>query len=215
MKHKQLKIIQFELGPMDNFAYIIQCEETNDCMIVDPAWDSEKYTRTIEKYNLNLSGILVTHGHHDHTNALEPILNYKNCPVYCSTGQIKFDYPSSSTIIQVNATDTIKLGNQTINVLSTPGHSSDHIAYYSRPHLISGDALFIDGCGRCDLPSSNINAMYNTLFNVLLRLPESTIIYPGHNYSTKKTDTLKNQKTTNRFLTSKNEKEFIRKRNGF
>ncbi|MBT5953573.1 MBL fold metallo-hydrolase [bacterium] len=184
-------------------------------MIVDPAWDPQKFIRTIEQNSLTLSGILLTHGHHDHTNGVNQILNYKNCPIYYSIGEIKFEPPKTANIAQVKHNDKVKLGNQTIAVLATPGHSSDHISFYTNPNLISGDALFIDGCGRCDLPSSNIEDMYHTLFNVILSLPEETLIHPGHNYSDKKTDTIKNQKKTNRFLRSKNKKEFIRKRNGF
>ena len=80
--------------------------------------------------------------------------------------------------------------------------------------LIAGDTLFIDGCGRCDLPGGDAKVMYNSLYNILLKLPDETIIYPGHNYGPVPSDTLRHQKQTNPYLQAGSLSEFLGERMG-
>jgi len=79
-------------------------------------------------------------------------------------------------------------------------------------NLISGDTLFIDGCGRCDLPMSDPRAMYRSLHDVLMKLPDGTIVYPGHNYGPTPTDTIGHQKKTNPYLQANSVEEFLSER---
>jgi glyoxylase-like metal-dependent hydrolase (beta-lactamase superfamily II) len=114
----------------------------------------------------------------------------------------------------LNDGDQLELGALHFNVLHTPGHSPGGQCFLCENHLIAGDTLFIDGCGRCDLTGSDVEAMYHSIHGKLMALPDDTIIYPGHNYGPTPTDTLGNQKRTNRFLRATGKDDFIRERMG-
>ncbi len=116
-------------------------------------------------------------------------------------------------MIKTTHNQDITLGNETIKILHTPGHSPGGQCFYNAPHLITGDTLFVNGCGRCDLPGSDPEAMFNSLHEIIGKLPDDTIIYSGHNYGDPPTDTLGNQKKTNPYLKLEKEK-FLRLRAG-
>ena len=108
----------------------------------------------------------------------------------------------------------MELGELTFDVFHTPGHSPGGVCFKYGDDMIVGDTLFVDGCGRCDLPQSDVNAMYDSIHGVLMKLPDSTVIYPGHNYGPTPTDTIGNQKKTNRFMLAATREAFIKERMG-
>ena len=101
------------------------------------------------------------------------------------------------------------MGNISFDILHTPGHTPGCLCFLAQGQLISGDTLFIDGCGSCDLPGGDAKTMYNSLYNILMKLPDETIVYPGHNYGPLPTDTIGGQKQTNPYLQCNNLKEFL------
>jgi hydroxyacylglutathione hydrolase len=109
---------------------------------------------------------------------------------------------------------TIPFSGHSIAVLHTPGHSPGGVCYRLGKQLITGDTVFVDGCGRADLPHSDVEQLYMSLFETLWPLPDDTVIYPGHDYGPTPTDTWGNQKKTNRFLQSETREVFLRKRKG-
>mgnify|MGYP001183104531 FL=1 len=202
---------QLALGTMDNFVYVIEDEVSKACTIVDPAWDVSAILACIQSRDLELVYILLTHGHFDHTDGLVDCLAYKDVPVYMSKQELPKLIPNQPNMIFTNDNDIIPFGSNHIKIIHTPGHSPGGQCFYIDNHLITGDTLFINGCGRCDLGGSSLDDMYNSLETIKL-LPDETIIYPGHDYDDKPIDTLTNQKKTNRFLLCQNKEEFIRKR---
>tara|TARA_B100000427_G_scaffold202916_1_gene168679 strand:+ start:4138 stop:4776 length:639 start_codon:yes stop_codon:yes gene_type:complete len=206
-------IHQLALGKMANFVYIIEDCATQYCAIVDPAWDVPAILDCIKTKALTLQFILLTHGHFDHTDGIAECLAYKDVPVYLSNQELSSLTPNNDALKKTYDADQLKLGETIITIFHTPGHSPGGQCFYLKPHLITGDTLFINGCGRCDLGGSSLNQMYNSLEKIK-SFPSDTIIYPGHQYDDKITDTLKNQKQTNRFLTCSSLKEFTRKRGG-
>ena len=200
-----------EVGDMNNLVYILVDQETGKSAVVDPAWDMDFIQTTLKNKGKSFDMILLTHTHFDHINKLEQLLSYKEVPVYvsgyekdwipCQVNQLKFS----------NSGDRIHLGESTIHVFHT-GHSPGGLCFYVDHHLISGDTLFIDGCGRCSFQGSDPYKMYESL-QLLKTLPDETIIYPGHHYGSSPTDTLEMQKQSNRYLTAPLE-VFLRKRMG-
>ncbi|RAP31249.1 MBL fold hydrolase [Candidatus Marinamargulisbacteria bacterium SCGC AG-343-D04] len=204
-------IYQFFNGNMDNCQYVIADDETQCSALVDPAWDVPFLLDNIQRNKLTLSMILLTHGHFDHVEGVGECLDRFKVPVYMSSQEMKALRPQGIPIQYTEDNEEIQCGNIEIRCLHTPGHSPGGQCFEVDQHLITGDTLFVDGCGRCDLQGSDVEDMYQSLER-LKTLPDETIICPGHNYGPSPTDTLENQKKTNRFLTCDTKEDFIRKR---
>ncbi|HLD56358.1 MAG TPA: MBL fold metallo-hydrolase, partial [Candidatus Omnitrophota bacterium] len=101
-----------------------------------------------------------------------------------------------------------------INFLHTPGHTPGSQCFLIGNNLVSGDTLFINACGRCDLPGGNAEEMYQSLTR-LAGLDENTILYPGHNYADEPTSTIKNEKRFNPYMQLTNLSDFLTYRMGY
>jgi hydroxyacylglutathione hydrolase len=230
-----LEIKQLELGPMENYIYIVANKDTKEAVVVDPAWDITKIENELKKENYKLQAALITHGHADHTNGIEELLKIYDIPIYVSEHEASFYKPIGENIKEVKKNHQLILGdaksNIEINFVHTPGHTpgsqcffintkkkefkaNDQIKFFSEHLLVSGDTLFLDGCGRCDMPGGDVEEMYNTIANILMQMPDDTVIFPGHNYHHYCCDSLKNQKKSNPYMQYENLKGFINKRLG-
>jgi glyoxylase-like metal-dependent hydrolase (beta-lactamase superfamily II) len=206
-----LKIESLLLGHMKNLVHIIIDEESKEAAVVDPAWDVPRICDILTKNKATLTKILLTHCHFDHIEGLEELLLYKTVPVYMSSNERIQNYPKGLTVSFVKDGDKIFVGKTEFSVKNTPGHSVGSLCFYSEPHLITGDTLFVNGCGCCDLAGSTLHDMYESLLWIK-SLAGNTIIYPGHHYAESFTDTLANQRETNRFLRCESREEFVRLR---
>lgn len=213
-QESSLIIRQMELGALQNFTYFIGDKTTKEIAIIDPAGDFEYLCQQAESENLRIEGILLTHGHFDHVSGLEELLSMYDVPVYISTHESAILKPKCKKLSPIKDHEKIKLGNIDVECILTPGHSPGCQCFLSKGHLFSGDTLFIDGCGRCDLPGGDAKNMYNSLYNIIMKLPEETVIYPGHNYGHVEKDTLANQKKTNPYLQCHSLEEFLKQRMG-
>ena len=207
-----LFLIQEEIGQMKNYIYLIGDKQTKEVAIVDPAWNVSKIIGIIKKNELKLKAIFITHGHKDHTNGIDEVLLDYDIPVYVSKHEASLYKPLGSNIKQVDNNFDIHFGTTKIEFLHTPGHTPGSQCFKVNQHLIAGDTLFLDGCGRCDLPMGNVEVMYDTIYKKLMKLPNNTIIYPGHNYHHCKNDTLENQKITNPYMNCSHLQSFIQLR---
>ena len=191
---------QLELGPMQNQLYIIADTSTKQAFLVDPAWDVHHLLKRIETLGFHLMGVLLTHGHHDHTNGVPKLLEfYPTLPIYMSQHELEAIKPNTNNLVFLLDQQLIMLGNLEITCIHTPGHSPGGICYWIEDSLIVGDTLFINGCGRTDLPGSNPEVMQES-FKKIVKLPDHLMVYPGHRYHPKLSDSLGNQKKTNRHL---------------
>ena len=200
MHESPILLRQFEIGPMENFVYLIGDSKTREVMVVDPAWEIDTIFRRAEEKNLKIVGALISHHHYDHTNGIEELLERVDVPVYVNKNDLEFVKAPKSHLTPVDHGEKIKVGNVEIETIHTPGHTPGSQCFKVLGGLITGDTLFIDGCGRCDLPGGNAEQMYYTLTQKIMRLPENIIIYPGHNYAAIPTATLNDQKKTNPYL---------------
>ena len=208
----ELIVEQIEIGPMQNFTYLIGSRQSREVVIVDPAWDIDSLLARVNDRGYTLIGALVTHYHPDHIGgsfgsttvaglpellALNPVRIYAN--KLEADGVRKVTGVSNVDIVQVDSGDTLKVGDIEIEFLHTPGHTPGSQCFRVKNTLVSGDTLFINGCGRVDLPGSNKDDMYHSMAK-LKALPDDTVLLPGHNYGPIASATLAQTKEQNPYL---------------
>lgn len=208
-----LNIRVYPLGFIQTNCYIIS-NSTKECLIVDPGGEGEKLVSELHRLNLKPLAILLTHAHFDHIGAVDDVRDAFQIPVYIHSAEKKWlidpakngsakyaEIPSISCkeadIIVTNETN-LEIGNFTIQLFHTPGHSPGSLTYYFKEDgfAVVGDTLFQNSIGRTDLPNGNHAELMKSIHTKLLSLPESTIIYPGHGPAT----TIEDEMETNPFL---------------
>jgi len=200
---------QITVGPMDNFAYFIGDKQSRQVAIVDPAWEGARLLQSAKDSSLSVTAILLTHGHHDHVNCIEEIQNSLDIPVYLSEHEPGYYVPPCKNLKRTGPGEIITIGSIAIECIHSPGHSPGGQCFRCGNIMLTGDTLFINGCGRCDLPGGDARDMYHTLYQVLFALPDETMIYPGHAYGPSPHDTLGAQKKTNPYLMCSDEEGFL------
>src|SRR2546429_1255917 len=186
---------QMELGPMQNFVYLVGDPQTRECVVVDPAWEIDTIVEAAQADGMTLTGALVTHTHQDHVGGsleswgmpgripgLEELLERVKAKVRVHKAESQFLKGFGSDLVQVDNHDTLKVGRLTLTFLHTPGHTPGSQCFLVDGRLISGDTLFIGSCGRTDLPGGDPPGVYSSLTQRLGALPQDTTLFPGHNY---------------------------------
>jgi glyoxylase-like metal-dependent hydrolase (beta-lactamase superfamily II) len=209
MSETGTRIHALELGPMENFIYLIEDVASGKAAVVDPAWDVAAITQRAAQLELEITDILLTHSHHDHINGIEAMLQHSPAQIHLLKPEYEFwsqqlDKPSLH-----HGGDRIKVGDSEIQVLHTPGHTPGSACYQVGNELITGDTLFVFGCGRCDLQGGDPEIMFNTLKDMKQRLASDMVIHPGHNYAEKETTTMGEQIEGNPFLHFEQKDEFV------
>ncbi len=212
---KELIVEQIEIGPMQNFTYIVGCRSSRDVVIVDPAWDIDGLLRHIEEQDYRLTAALVTHYHPDHCGGsygghniegISKLIGRNPVKVYAhkseADGVRKVTGISESDLARVDSGDRLSIGDIEVEFLHTPGHTPGSQCFRIKNTLVSGDTLFINGCGRVDLPGSNSEDMYHSL-QKLASLPDDTLLLPGHNYSSVPNATMGDTRAHNTYLNIK------------
>ncbi len=209
MSKTSFKVHAMELGPMENFVYLVEDVASRRCAVVDPAWEVDRILQRASELDLRITDILLTHSHHDHINGIEGVLNAASAEVHLLKPEYEFwqhelDRPSLH-----HGGDRVELGDTTITIHHTPGHTPGSACYQLGNEIITGDTLFVFGCGRCDLSGGSPEDMFVTLRNMKERLPQDMLIHPGHNYSVTKTSTLGEQIEGNPFMHYDDEASFV------
>ena len=214
----ELYFEQIAVGQMANFAYLLGSRATREALLVDPAWSVDALLDQAEADGMKVVGALVTHYHQDHVGGsifgmniegVDRLLARQPMPLYVNEheaeGTKRITGASESDLARKRGGDAIELGGIRVRFLHTPGHTPGSQCFLveeaGQPgRLVSGDTLFLGSCGRVDLPGSDPEAMYRSLNETLKRLPDETLLYPGHHYSAEPFDTLGHEKRTNPFL---------------
>jgi len=212
MSEKNYTIDALELGPMDNFVYLIQDHATKRAAIVDPAWDVSKAIELANQRGYTISDILLTHSHHDHINGIDEVLQAFDAQLHLLKPEAEFWGEHNGTPSLHYGGDKIMLGKTEIELLHTPGHTPGSACYHLGDDLITGDTMFVFGCGRCDMDGGDPAVMFDTLKKIRTNLPSNTRILPGHNYAVSKTSTLGEQVSGNPFMQHHNVQDFVRYR---
>ncbi len=198
-----------ELGPMENFIYLITDRRTNQAAVIDPAWDAQKIIQYTESNDIKITDVLLTHSHHDHINGVEEILNHSDPQLHLLKDEADFWKAKLSTPSLHYGGDIINIGDTEISILHTPGHTPGSACYLLDNDIITGDTLFVFGCGRCDLQGGDPEQMFSTLKKMKTELDPETVIHPGHNYASKVTSQFSEQITGNPFLHFHESSDFV------
>lgn len=180
---------------MENFVYLIGDKDSGECVVVDPAWDIAALIDVATQDGMKITGALATHYHPDHIGGeifgfkiqgLPELMALNPCHVHAhkleADGILQVTGLSASDIVQHESGDVVQVGDIAIELLHTPGHTPGSMCYRLKDAIVSGDTLFLQGCGRVDLPGGNSEQMYETLTKRFTSLPDETILFPGHAY---------------------------------
>lgn len=198
-----------ELGRMSNFIYVIHDLASNRAAVVDPAWDVPSILALTEKRGLRITDILLTHSHFDHINGVEALLNHSDAQLHLLRTEAAFWNHYTDLPTLHDGGDRIQLGETEIEILHTPGHTPGSACYRLGDQVLTGDTLFVFGCGRCDLRGGDPELMYQSLRRLGERLPDHTLIRPGHNYGITPTTSMAEQLAGNPFLHFNTCPEFV------
>lgn len=197
MFFKQIK----EVG--DNFSYIIADTGSREAAVVDPSFNVRAIVRVLEENRLKLKYIICTHSHFDHIAEVDFFKTRFNSKV------LAHKLSNLEKDIELDDGSVINLGSIEIKVIHTPGHTEDSICLLVDSKLLTGDTLFVGGCGRTDLPGGDARKLYHSLFNKLLQLDDSVEVYPGHDYGSTPSSTLGLEKMTSDVFKKRNIEEFV------
>lgn len=224
MESRRMILKQAAVGPMMNFVYLIGCPETGEAAVVDPAWDVQSILKMAQESGLRIRHILVTHGHPDHINCLEPLLEATNAMIHIHSDEVDYmrevarsfgmstEFMSGKlgNIKTVSDGEKILVGKLSIQCLHTPGHTPGSQCFLVEKCLFSGDTLFVDACGRVDMPGGDPRKMWWSLNHILRALDDETVVYPGHDYGGSPTSTIGEQKQTNPYMRYDSVQQFVR-----
>lgn len=209
-----MAIEQMRGGFMAVFCYLIDCERTKEALVIDPAGDEEEIAARIEQKGLDLKYIVNTHGHGDHTcgNAKMKALTGAKIIMHDLDEQMfnsprghemarQWGFtPSPPADMTVTDGDEIVVGDVSLKVIHTPGHTPGGICFLSDGNLFTGDTLFVGGIGRTDLPGASMAQIMKAIKERILSLPRETIVWPGHDYGARPSSTIGHEMETNPWL---------------
>lgn len=180
---------------MVNFAYAIGDRESGECVLVDPAYSPTELVDVVGADGMTVTGVLATHYHADHIggsmmgldiDGITTLLDTVDCPIHVQADETewirKTTQISPDHLAEHRSGDVVSVGGIDITLLHTPGHTPGSQCFLVDGKLVAGDTLFLDGCGRTDLPGSNGKQMIESLQR-LAKVPGDTVLYPGHQYS--------------------------------
>jgi len=196
-------VFQMEVGLLQNFCEILSCPETKEAAIVDPAWEVDRLLAEAKRLGVTITKMLITHGHNDHVEGIPALVKATGAAVVVSAGELDKVRAElgglGATIELVTDRQDVAIGKRGVRALSTPGHTVAGTCFLADGYLISGDLLFVGGCGRTDFPGGDTALMWHSLQR-LAALPEETRVYPGHDYGSTPTSTIGRELLENPYL---------------
>jgi glyoxylase-like metal-dependent hydrolase (beta-lactamase superfamily II) len=186
---------------MANFVYLVVDEGSREAMVVDSGWETTPIEDAAKETGAKVKFAVATHEHFDHVSTLADlatslgakVVAHENSPIQCD--------------IRVRDREVLRLGRGSVRVLHTPGHTEDSICLYDGREVFTGDTLFVGTIGRFDRKMAE--AMYTSLHEVILRLPPTTTVYPGHDYGDVPSSSIQNETSSNPFLMTRDLRSFL------
>ncbi len=197
------EVVQIEVGMVQNFCELLICPDTREAAVVDPAWEVDRLLREAQRLGVRITSALITHGHHDHVEGVAELVAHTGAKVLVDALEIDRVHgalgATAATIEPVSDRQTVSIGRRGLRALSTRGHTVGGTCFLADGYVITGDVLFVGGCGRTDFPGGDTAQMWTSLQR-LAALPEETRVYPGHNYGATPTSTIGREILENPYL---------------
>ena len=187
------------------YTYIISSGKGREALIIDPVIEhTDEYIKILKNLDLKLVKVIDTHIHADHITGLNELKKRTNCT------RVMGEKSKSEVIdLRIKDGETIKVESIELKAIYTPGHTDCSYSYLMNDRVFTGDTLLINGTGRTDFQNGSSQDAYDSLFNKLLKLPEKTLVYPGHDYNGKKNSTIENEKNNNPRLQVSSKEEYV------
>jgi glyoxylase-like metal-dependent hydrolase (beta-lactamase superfamily II) len=201
------EVVQMEVGLLQNFCEILYCPETREAAIVDPAWEVDRLLAEALRLDLKVTTALITHTHNDHIEGVDLLCEETGAAVVVNPREAAAVRAPGRTLIEVVDGQEVAIGKRGLRALETRGHTVGGTCYLAGGYIVTGDVLFVGGCGRTDFPGGDTAEMWKSLQR-LMRLPEETRVYPGHDYGETPTSTIAHEIRTNRFMRCATFEEF-------
>lgn len=196
--------------------YIVACPHTRAGVIIDPGGEAQRLLNHVDRLALNITHILNTHGHADHVGANATLQNTLHAPVCMHRADALFfaddinrqrmasdpgPAPPGAADILLEDREILPLGNTSIEVIHTPGHTPGSVCYRIEDLLFTGDTLFVGAVGRTDLRGGSLPNLLESLARNIITLPPQTKVYPGHDYGDTPTSTISREMKQNPYIT--------------
>ncbi len=207
---------------MVNFAYLIGDRETREAVVVDPAYAVDDLLDILAEDEMQLTGVLATHFHADHIGGnmmgysiegVAQLLERQGTKIHLQAPEAELVRKTtgiSMSDMELHAPgDVVSVGAVDIELLHTPGHTPGSQCFLVGGALVAGDTLFLDGCGRMDLPGSDPAAMYRSLHDTLAKVPDSAVLFPGHRYSFEPSATMGQTRQMNYVFKPRSEAQWL------
>ena len=191
---------QLRTGGDRNFSYLVGDEETKEAMLVDPSFEPGVAIRRAEELGLRITVVVHTHGHPDHVAGTDAVRR--------ATGARVLSFAGEGSAEKLGDGDEIKVGKLSFKAIYTPGHTMDSICIYGEGKLMTGDTLFVGKVGGTGF-GDDARREYESLHEKLMRLPDETEVWPGHDYGVRPTSTIGDEKKENPFILRPNFEEFV------
>ena len=196
---------QFFDNSSSTYTYLISSGKGREALIIDPVLENvETYISYLKELDLKLVKVIDTHIHADHISGMAELRDKTNCVTIMGDKA-----PANVVAMKVADNENIKIENINIKALFTPGHTSESFCFLMNDRVFTGDTLLIKGTGRTDFQNGDARDAYNSIFNVLLKLPEDTKVYPAHDYKGETVSTIGEEKKLNPRLQVKSVDEYV------
>ena len=195
---------QIGVGAMQNFVYLLADRPGGEALVIDSGWETEPIVNAAREVGVKVKFAVGTHSHFDHISTLRELAEALGAKV------VAHERSPMDHDVSVKGGDVLTIGQNEVKVIYTPGHTADSICLYDGENLFTGDTLFIGNCGRTDLPGGSTEEMFRSLHDVILNLPPSTTIYPGHDYGDVPFRKLGEEAQSNWALSARTYAEFLR-----
>ena len=208
---------------MVNFSYLIGDRDTGECLVVDPAYGVAELKAIAEADGMELTGALVTHYHPDHCGGdmmgmriegVSELLALKSMPVHVQATEaeyvLKVTDLAAGDLVTHSSGDKVSAGAVEVTLLHTPGHTPGSQCFLVEDSLVAGDTLFLQGCGRTDLPGGDPAELYESITTRLAKVPDSAVLFPGHLYSPKPSESMGEVRRSNMVFKPRSAAEWLR-----
>jgi glyoxylase-like metal-dependent hydrolase (beta-lactamase superfamily II) len=207
---------------MVNMVYLVGDRETGDAVVIDAAYDIKGILGVLDADGMRLTGALATHYHADHVggsifgtriSGLAELLALHPVPIHVQADEVRWVERSTGLVagdlVPHASGDQVMVGDVPIELIHTPGHTPGSQCFLVDNRLVAGDTLFLNGCGRTDLPGGDPEQLYESLTQRLAKVPDDAVLYPGHLYSPEPSDTMGHTREQNMVFRPRSLDQFL------